>query len=81
MSLRACGEGHISSIEFRTGTVDAEHRVTVDPPTRFALTARPVDDALYDKESYVLKLVEMKAHSPSPSRSSRCSTTASRSAT
>ena len=64
MSLRACGEGHISSIEFRTGIVDAEHRVTIDPPTRFALTARPVDDALYDKESYVLKLREMKAHRP-----------------
>ena len=64
MSLRACGEGHISSIEFRTGTVDAERRVTVDPPTRFALTARPVDDALYDKESYILKLREMKAHRP-----------------
>jgi predicted GH43/DUF377 family glycosyl hydrolase len=62
MSLRACGEGHISSIEFRTGLIDAAHGVTVDPPTRFALTARPVDDALYDKESYVLKLVEMKAH-------------------
>jgi predicted GH43/DUF377 family glycosyl hydrolase len=62
MSLRACGEGHISSIEFRTGIVDAEHKVTIDTPTRFALTARPVDDALYDKESYVLKLREMKAY-------------------
>ena len=64
MSLRACGEGHISSIEFRTGTVSADHKVTVDEPTRFALTARPVDDALYDKESYVYKLREMKAHRP-----------------
>lgn len=65
MSLRACGEGHISSIEFRTGMVDDNNRVAIDPPTRFALTARPVDDARYDKESYVLKLVEMKAHRPS----------------
>jgi predicted GH43/DUF377 family glycosyl hydrolase len=64
MSLRACGEGHISSIEFRTGMIGADDRVTVDPPTRFALTSRAVDDALYDKESYVLKLVEMKAHRP-----------------
>jgi predicted GH43/DUF377 family glycosyl hydrolase len=62
MSLRACGEGHISSIEFRTGLIDAAQNVTMDPPTRFALTARPVDDALYDKESYNLKLIEMKAH-------------------
>jgi len=64
MSLRACGEGHISSIEFRSGTVNAQQRVVLEPPTRFALTARPVDDALYDKESYVLKLREMKAHRP-----------------
>ncbi len=64
MSLRACGEGHVSSIEFRTGTVDADQRLVIDPPTRFARTARPVDDALYDKDSYLLKLVEMKAHSP-----------------
>ena len=64
MSLRACGEGHISSIEFRSGTVDAKHEVQMDPPTRFALTARPVDDALYDKASYVLKLREMKAFQP-----------------
>jgi predicted GH43/DUF377 family glycosyl hydrolase len=64
LSLRACGEGHISSIEFRTGLINAEHRITIDPPTRFALTARPVDDALYDKESYVMKLFEMKAHRP-----------------
>ncbi len=64
MSLRACGEGHISSIEFRSGIIDAKHNVTMDPPTRFALSERPVDDALYDKEAYVHKLVEMKAHNP-----------------
>ncbi len=62
MSLRACGEGHISSIEFRSGTIDVEHRVAIDPPTRFALTTQPIDDALYDKQSFFLKLVEMDAH-------------------
>ena len=65
MSLRACGEGHISSIEFRTGLlelVEGEPSVTLDARPRFATTARPVDDALYDKAVYVPKLVEMKAH-------------------
>jgi predicted GH43/DUF377 family glycosyl hydrolase len=62
VSLRACGEGHISSIEFRTGIVDAANVVTFDEPSTFALTARPQDDTLYDKASYVPKLVEMKAH-------------------
>lgn len=59
MSLRACGEGHISSIEFRTGIVDANYRVSLDAPTRFATTTRPVDDALYDKATFALKLREM----------------------
>jgi predicted GH43/DUF377 family glycosyl hydrolase len=62
LSLRACGEGHISSIEFRTGVVDAAHTVTLDAPSTFAMTARPEDDTLYDKSSYARKLVEMKAH-------------------
>ncbi len=35
MSLRAVGEGHISSIEFRTGTVDAAGEVDLDDPGRF----------------------------------------------
>ena len=63
VSLRACGEGHISSIEFRTGIVDARRLGDVRATSaRFALTARPDDDALYDKAAYVPKLVEMKAH-------------------
>jgi predicted GH43/DUF377 family glycosyl hydrolase len=62
MSLRACGEGHTSCIEFRTGIIDAEQQVTFDPPTRFALTARRMDDALYDKQSFFAKLIEMNAH-------------------
>ncbi|CAN5431251.1 glycoside hydrolase family 130 protein [soil metagenome] len=64
MSLRACGEGHISSIEFRSGIVDAKHGVVLDPQTRFALTERPIDDAVYDKAVYSRKLVEMKAFRP-----------------
>ncbi len=64
MSLRACGEGHISSIELRTGTVGEGDVVALDPATKFALTESPVDDALYDKNTYVLKLIEMKGHSP-----------------
>ncbi|MBW3620147.1 MAG: glycoside hydrolase family 130 protein [Actinobacteria bacterium] len=32
VSLRAIGEGHLSSIEFRGGTVDRDGEVTLDPP-------------------------------------------------
>lgn len=36
MSLRAVGEGHVSSLTFRAGSVDAEGRVFIDPVGRFA---------------------------------------------
>lgn len=36
MSVRGIGEGHRSSIGFRTGTVDDAGRVVVDDPVRFA---------------------------------------------
>ncbi len=64
VSLRACGEGHISSIEFRTGLIDAAGALSFDATSRFALTARPEDDTLYDKSSFALKLFEMKSHRP-----------------
>src|SRR5262249_61601737 len=35
VSLRATGEGHISSITFRSGTGDAQCRIRVGEPTRF----------------------------------------------
>jgi predicted GH43/DUF377 family glycosyl hydrolase len=38
MSIRAVGEGHISSIVFRTGVIDASGDVSVDPVSQFATT-------------------------------------------
>jgi len=32
MSVRCIGEGHRSSLSFRTGTVSSDGRVTMDPP-------------------------------------------------
>jgi predicted GH43/DUF377 family glycosyl hydrolase len=36
LSLRAVGEGHVSSITFRTGTIAADGGLTVDPTARLA---------------------------------------------
>jgi predicted GH43/DUF377 family glycosyl hydrolase len=36
LSLRAVGEGHISSLTFRSGTVAADGSVTIDPTARLA---------------------------------------------
>lgn len=37
-SLRAIGEGHISSIVFRTGVTSADGVIRVDPPSRWAVS-------------------------------------------
>ncbi len=36
LSLRAVGEGHISSLTFRSGSIGADGSVAVDPPARLA---------------------------------------------
>jgi predicted GH43/DUF377 family glycosyl hydrolase len=36
LSLRAVGEGHISSLTFRSGTIGADGNVTIDPTARLA---------------------------------------------
>ena len=41
MSLRAIGEGHLSSIEFRSGVVDADAAVRLDTPSGYATTGEP----------------------------------------
>ena len=47
MSVRGIGEGHRSSIGFRTGVVDAAGSVTVEAPSRFA-TVGSVSSTLLD---------------------------------
>jgi predicted GH43/DUF377 family glycosyl hydrolase len=59
LSLRAIGEGHISSITFRSGVVDAENKITVHEPTRFVTTPDVVPDAQYEKVLFQRKLVEL----------------------
>jgi len=49
MSLRALGEGHISSIEFRTGTLAQDNSVHLDEPAPF-LTAGRVGPATLSRE-------------------------------
>ena len=36
LSLRAVGEGHVSSLTFRSGVIAADGSVSVDPPARLA---------------------------------------------
>jgi predicted GH43/DUF377 family glycosyl hydrolase len=59
LSLRATGEGHISSITFRDGVVSARHRVTLTPPVEFATEPERVPNAAYDKPLFARKLQEL----------------------
>ena len=58
LSLRATGEGHISSITFRTGIVSARHRITLTPPVPFVTEPERVPDPAYAKKLFASKLQE-----------------------
>ena len=58
LSLRATGEGHISSIAFRTGVISAQHRITLTPPVPLATEPERVPDAGYEKALFARKLEE-----------------------
>lgn len=58
MSLRATGEGHVSSIVFRRGVIDGGAKINFDPPPRYAYSARPIPDKKLDKALFHRKLHE-----------------------
>lgn len=64
ISLRATGEGHISSITFRSGRIDAGNRICIDEPTRFATAPELVPNALYEKNLFHRKLTELGINGP-----------------
>ena len=59
LSLRATGEGHISSIEFRSGIVHADHAVTIDEPSRFVTAPALNPNPTFRKTVFLHKLMEM----------------------
>ena len=59
MSLRATGEGHISSIEFRSGVIAAGGGISFDPVSRFVTVPEVVPNPSYQKQLFIMKLSEM----------------------
>jgi predicted GH43/DUF377 family glycosyl hydrolase len=64
MSLRATGEGHISSIVFRHGLIDADGAVSVNPPGRYSRPARPMTPDHFVKREFVRQLQALDAWTP-----------------
>ncbi len=60
MSVRAVGEGHISSVEFRTGVINARCDITFDPTSHFVITGTR-KSPMYDKHLFGAKLAELGA--------------------
>lgn len=59
LSLRATGEGHISSITFRTGIVHADGRIEVEPPHGFLAEPRQIPNPLYERDLFSRTLLEL----------------------
>ncbi|MBN2038152.1 MAG: glycoside hydrolase family 130 protein [Chitinispirillaceae bacterium] len=62
LSLRAVGEGHISSITFRMGNISAQNRITLAPPVPFVSEPETVPNLIYRKELFFRKLQEAGLH-------------------
>ena len=60
LSFRATGEGHISSIVFRTGVLDKNNNLSIEPVGKMLEEAAHIRRHIYDKTSFNRKLNEMK---------------------
>jgi len=64
MSFRATGEGHVSSIEFRSGVVDKNQDIYFDPVSRYVATPEIHTDPTYERLHFRRKLDEIGARGP-----------------
>lgn len=63
LSLRATGEGHVSSITFRTGIIHPDNRIEVLTPTGFLTEPRQISNPGYEKPLFERKLAELNLNS------------------
>jgi predicted GH43/DUF377 family glycosyl hydrolase len=61
MSLRATGEGHVSSIVFRSGVLDEHNTFLFDPVSDYVETPDVHLNPVYNRDLFQLKLKEMAA--------------------
>ncbi len=62
VSFRATGEGHISSIVFRSGIIDENNKLEFEPPGKLVDVPEVVKRHIYDKKIFCKKLEEMKIY-------------------
>jgi predicted GH43/DUF377 family glycosyl hydrolase len=59
ISFRATGEGHLSSIEFRSGILDAENNITMEPASPYLEASKIFRNMSYYKKRFTLRACEM----------------------
>ncbi len=59
LSLRSTGEGHVSSISFRSGVIDAHNSISVDAASRFLTEPELIENSTYHKALFGRKVAEM----------------------
>jgi len=59
LSLRSTGEGHISSIQFRTGVIRRDHSIEIKKATPFVTLPELNPNPTYHKRAFLDKLNEM----------------------
>jgi predicted GH43/DUF377 family glycosyl hydrolase len=62
MSFRATGEGHVSSIEFRSGHIDEHNDIYFDAVSRYVATPEIHPDPVYSRLHFERKLADLGAN-------------------
>lgn len=60
ISFRATGEGHVSSVVFRSGVIDESNNIALEAPGKMLESPEHVKNHLYHKHMFIEKLNEMQ---------------------
>lgn len=66
VSLRATGEGHISSLCFRSGIIAPDGTISIDETASFVTAPNVLPDTMYDKASFERSMTELNINDGLP---------------
>jgi predicted GH43/DUF377 family glycosyl hydrolase len=64
LSLRSTGEGHVSSVSFRSGVIDGHGGIAMDAPSRLLTEPDIIENPRYHKALFNRKVAEMGLSGP-----------------
>lgn len=60
ISFRATGEGHVSSVVFRSGVLDRDNELQMEPVGKMLAEAEVTNKTIYNKKDFIEKLNQMQ---------------------